>query len=172
MFSSKIYVGPLFPIRWAREVTGIYVTRYFVLREHRETSELDSGPPARQRANNKQKWAGLRALPAVSTWNSGFLFFWGFGLLISLGVFGFAFLFKSLRPIKLAKIQECKLTSSMWREGHTPKTPKPKSETETQNGTQGDPTHDPKPFAIKHLNLYRLWKAPMLSSRIAAQVLL
>ena len=39
------------------------------------------------------------------------------------------------------------------REGHIPKTPK--SETETQSyGTQGDPTQDPKPFVIKHLNLY------------------
>ena len=38
-FSSKIYVGPLFPIRWTREV--IKFCSYFV--EHRETSELGSG---------------------------------------------------------------------------------------------------------------------------------
>ena len=46
-----------------------------------------------------------------------------------------------------------KVPTALWREGHTPKTPK--SETETQNGTQGDPTQDPKPFAIKYINLYK-----------------
>ena len=41
-----------------------------------------------------------------------------------------------------------------------PKTPK--SETETQNGTVGDSTHDAKRFAIKHLNLYRLYAKPFV----------
>ena len=42
--NSKTYVGPLFPVRWTREVTKF--CSYFA--EHRKTSELGSGfTPAR-----------------------------------------------------------------------------------------------------------------------------